>query len=295
MLQITLEEKKALKGRGIICNRDGETFTARIITEDGTLTARQMEALAEASRRFGSGSAALTVRMTMEIQGISYEQIEPMCQFLEQHSLYPGGTGPRVRPIVPCKGTVCVHGLLDTQALARELHRKFYLGWRHVTLPHKFKIGIGGCPNNCIKPGLNDFGIMGQRIPAYDPEVCKACGKCAAAAACPMKLCTKGQDGKMVCNSDLCTSCGKCIDACPFGAVTEEVRGCKILLGGIWGKRQRLATPLPGVYSHDEVLELLEQTLTLWKDQGTAGERFGLFLDRIGAENFIEELLEQKN
>ena len=29
-------------------------------------------------------------------------------------------------------------------------------------LPHKFKIGISGCPNGCTKPKENDLGIMGQ-------------------------------------------------------------------------------------------------------------------------------------
>lgn len=294
MLKITAEEKKALKGRGIILSRDGETFVARIITEDGTLTSEQLEAMAEAARRFGSGSAALTVRMTMEIQGISYENIEPMCQFLASYGLYTGGTGARIRPIVPCKGTVCTHGLIDTQGLARELHQKFYLGWHDVTLPHKFKIGIGGCPNNCIKPGLNDFGIMGQRVPKYAPEKCRACGKCNVAAACPMKICAKGEDGKMVCQREKCTNCGKCIDACPFGAVEEVTVGYKILLGGIWGKRQRLATPLEGVYAKEQVVSILEKTLTLWKEQGTAGERFGLFLERTGVENFTKQLLEDK-
>ena len=33
-----------------------------------------------------------------------------------------------------------------------------------VKLPHKFKIAVGGCPNNCVKPDLNDLGVIGQRI-----------------------------------------------------------------------------------------------------------------------------------
>ena len=36
-----------------------------------------------------------------------------------------------------------------------------------VKLPHKFKIAVGGCPNNCVKPNLNDLGIIGQRVPEF--------------------------------------------------------------------------------------------------------------------------------
>jgi len=295
MVTISAEEKKALKGRGVILNRDKETFIARVITEDSTLTSAQMEHLAEAARRYGDGRVAMTVRMTVEIQGISYENIEPMTQFLAQAGLYTGGTGNRIRPIVPCKGTVCVHGLIDTQALARELHETFYKGWYDVTLPHKFKIGVGGCPNNCIKPGLNDFGIMGQRVPRYDPEKCRACKVCNVAVNCPMKICAKDeQDGRMVCRTVECTKCGKCIDACPFHAVEETAVGYKIMVGGIWGKRQRMATPLPGVYTKEELFSILERTLTIWKEQGTPGERFGLFLDRIGVDQFLALLWEQE-
>lgn len=155
MLNITDAERKSLKNRGIISTRDGEHFIARVITVDGTLNTEEMDVIKEAAYKFGNGKVALTTRLTVEVQGITYENIEPFCEYISKAGLYTGGTGGRVRPIVACKGTVCVHGLIDTQELTRELHEKFYKGWYDVKLPHKFKIGVGGCPNNCIKPGLN--------------------------------------------------------------------------------------------------------------------------------------------
>ncbi|MBQ9740787.1 MAG: (4Fe-4S)-binding protein, partial [Kiritimatiellae bacterium] len=72
--------------------------------------------------------------------------------------------GPKVRPVTACKGTVCPRGLIDTFAISQKIHERFYVGWRSVILPGKFKIGVGGCPNNCIKPNLNDIGVTGVML-----------------------------------------------------------------------------------------------------------------------------------
>ena len=290
MLNITAEEKKALKGRGYIMCRDSEHFVARVITIDGVLTDAEMVTLAEASRKFGNGQVAITTRLTLEVQGLSYDAIEPFNQFIAEAGLYTGGTGSRVRPIVSCKGTVCIHGLIDTQALARELHETFYKGWYDVKLPHKFKIAVGGCPNNCIKPGLNDFGIMGQRVPAYDPDDCSGCKKCSVVEACPLKVAHLDEDGIMQIDHNACNNCGKCIGACRFDCVTEEKAGYRIMVGGIWGKRQRLGTVVDEIYTKKQVFEMVARTLLLYREQGQTGERFGRFIERIGVDNFIAQL-----
>ena len=236
----------------------------------------------EAAQKFGNGKIALTTRLTLEVQGLTYDNIEPFNTFIAQAGLYTGGTGSRVRPIVACKGTVCIHGLIDTQELARELHETFYKGWYDVKLPHKFKIGIGGCPNNCIKPGLNDFGIMGQRVPAYNPDDCNGCKKCSVVEVCPMKNAHLDEDGIMQIDWDTCNNCGKCVDACNFDCVTEAKAGYKIMVGGIWGKRQRLGTVIDEIYTKEQVFEMIERALLLYREQGKTGERFGVFIRKSG-------------
>ena len=123
------------------------------------------ELVRELAERFGSGKVVPTVRMTLEVVGIPYERIDEAVHFGAQRGLRFGGTGAKVRPVTSCKGTTCVFGMYDTQAVAREIHEKYYLGWDQVALPHKFKIAVGGCPNSCVKPSLNDFGIEGRRTP----------------------------------------------------------------------------------------------------------------------------------
>lgn len=291
MLTITAAEKKALKGRGYILTNDGEHFVARIITVDGVLTARELSKLTEAAQTYGSGEIAMTTRLTLEVQGLTYDAIEPFERCIAEAGLYTGGTGSRARPIVACKGTVCVHGLADTQALARELHETFYKGWYDVKLPHKFKIGIGGCPNNCVKPSLHDFGIMGQRKPAYDTDDCNGCRKCSAMERCPMGAIRLDEEGIMQMDKSLCNNCGKCVDSCNFDCITQDKAGYSIFVGGYWGKRQHPGFRVDGIYSKEELFQLVEKALLLYREQGKTGERFGVFVERLGNDAFTSQLL----
>ena len=162
-LTVSKDEEKRLKGQGFLNNRGTDEFSARVITVNGKVTAAQHRCMAEAAEKFGNGNLTYTTRLSVEIQGIPYEKIEEFQEFIAKEGLETGGTGAKVRPVVSCKGTTCQYGLLDSYAISEEIFRRFYKGYRQVALPHKFKIAVGGCPNNCVKPNLNDVGIIGQR------------------------------------------------------------------------------------------------------------------------------------
>ena len=87
-----------------------------------------------------------------------------------------------------------------------------------------------------------------------------------------------------------CNNCGKCVGACNFDCVTEKIVGYKIMVGGIWGKRQRLATVIDEIYTKEQVFEMIERALLLYREQGKTGERFGIYIERIGADNFINQM-----
>ena len=71
--------------------------------------------------------------------------------------------------------------------MSEEIHERFFHGYANVKLPHKFKIAVGGCPNNCVKPNLNDIGIIGQRIPEFEAEKCRGCKVCQIENTCKVK------------------------------------------------------------------------------------------------------------
>ncbi len=286
-------EIKRLKGLGCLQDkRFDDVFNIRVITRNGKLTAAEQKIVAEASETFGSGEVTMTTRLTLEIQGVPYDNIEACIAFLQDHGLDAGGTGSKVRPVVSCKGTTCQYGLIDTFELSEKLHERFYVGYHGIELPHKFKIAVGGCPNMCVKPDLNDLGIVGQRVPQIDLEKCRACKVCQVVKACPMGDAQVGPDGKITIDGSACNHCGRCIGSCPFDAVTEGLAGYKVYIGGRWGKKTAHGRALDKIFtSEDEVMDVVERAILFFRDEGISGERLADTVARLGFDYVQDKLL----
>ncbi len=291
---IPADEIKRVKGLGCLQDkRYADVFNVRVITVNGKISNDDYKAIGEAARRFGNGDVTMTTRLTLEIQGVKYENIEPLIAFLNEHGLLTGGTGSLVRPVVSCKGTTCQYGLIDTFGLSQKVHERFYLGYHGVTLPHKFKIAVGGCPNNCVKPDLNDLGIIGQRVPVVNVDKCRGCKVCQVEKSCPIHAVTV-ENGKIKLGAD-CNSCGRCKNNCPFNAIPEYVDGYKVFIGGRWGKKVAHGHALDHLFTtEEEVLDMVERAILFFRDEGLTGERFADTIDRLGFEYVQDKLLNQQ-
>lgn len=275
-----------VKALGFLYNRGQGTFSARAVNKNGTLSAEQLANLAECAEKYGNGRVAITSRLQVEMPGIKLEDVDNVIAHVAKVGLVIGGTGAKVRPLTSCKGTTCVYGNADTQAICAELFDKFYTGWHDVSLPHKFKMSVGGCPNSCMKPSLNDFGIEAHRVPVYDMDKCRGCKKCAIAARCPMGALSV-VDGKVHRDNTKCTDCGVCIEKCPFGvtlAVDKPVFA--VYVGGTWGKHTRMGTRLNRFYEREELETLVEKTILWFRENAYQKERLGAALDRVGVDKF---------
>ena len=218
MAKLSAQDIARVKGIGFLHNRGTEDrFSARVVTENGTMTAEQMMALSAAAKKFGTGEVCFTTRLTVEVVGIPYDQIEAFRAEIARVGLATGGTGSRVRPIVACKGTTCQYGNTDTQALAREIHKAFYEKYFDVKLPHKFKIAVGGCPNSCVKPSLNDVGIVALDRPNYDADKCRGCTLCGK--KCPVGAISGEVKKPHIIDGEKCIKCGSCKAVCRFDAI----------------------------------------------------------------------------
>ena len=286
------EEVTRVKGLGFLWDKNTpDCFNGRVITRNGKITADEMRAITEAAEKYGSGEVAMTSRLTIEIQHVPFDNIEPLRQHLQAAGLETGGTGSKVRPIVSCKGTTCQYGLIDTFALSEEIHERFFHGYAGVKLPHKFKIAVGGCPNNCVKPDLNDLGVIGQKVPAIDLDKCRGCKVCQVVQACPINV-PVVKDGKAVIDDTACNHCGRCVGKCPFKAAEAFVPGYRVYIGGRWGKKFAHGRYLDKVFTNKEdVMDVIEKAILLFREQGSTGERFADTIARLGFENVQEQLL----
>ncbi len=286
------EEVTRLKALGCLWDkRTDDKFNVRVITVNGKITSAQHIAIAEAAEKFGSGEVTMTTRLTLEIQGVPYENVDALREFLARYELHTGGTGSKVRPVVSCKGTTCQYGLIDTFDISEEIHHRFFEGYNDVKLPHKFKIAVGGCPNNCVKPNLNDLGIVGQKIPFIDHSKCRGCKVCQIENVCPIKV-AKVENGKITVDPNECNHCGRCVGKCPFKAVQDYSIGYRVYLGGRWGKKVAHGRPISKIITdREELMNIIEKAILLFREQGITGERFADTVTRLGFENVESQLL----
>ena len=151
----------ALKAGGFMRQKQKDTFSLRLKVIGGTVTSEQLRTIQAVADRYGQGYVHLTSRQGIEIPFIKLEDIEEVKAELAKGGVTPGVCGPRVRTVTACQGgKCCPSGCIDAYEMAAELDARYF----GRQLPHKFKFGVTGCQNNCLKAEENDVGIKGGMV-----------------------------------------------------------------------------------------------------------------------------------
>jgi dissimilatory sulfite reductase (desulfoviridin) alpha/beta subunit len=152
-----------LKKRGFLRQKQEGLFVLRTrISAKGVYTKKQLEELARISEKYGRGFAHPTVRQGLEIPFIKFEDIPEVEKELRNSGILTGTSGPRLRTTTCCPGNNwCKSGLIDTFALAERIENELNIKCG-MSLAHKFKIAISGCPNTCTRVQNSEIGIHGQ-------------------------------------------------------------------------------------------------------------------------------------
>jgi len=278
----------ALKKGGFMRQAQRDKFSMRLKVIGGQLSAAQLEAIAAAARRFGKGYVHLTARQGVEVPFIDLKEVEAAKSALAAGGVEAGVCGPRVRTVTACQGAaVCPQAAIETTGLAEELAGRYF----GRELPHKFKIGVTGCGNNCLKAEENDLGVKGCLFPEWHGAACNFCGVCGA--VCPAGVVALDKEnGSFSFDEEKCNCCGKCVKGCPAGAL-EGRSGYLLSFGGMFGNEVREGRRLiPALFEKEKVFAAADAALGFYEEHGKSGERFGRTIDRVGADALKKRLEE---
>ena len=282
---VNKKRQAELKAQGFLLQKDKEHFAVRFLSRAGNYTTEELKNLNYLADKYGKGYIGVTTRLQMEIPWIKDEDVEKVIAEARELGLRHGGTGKKVRPLVACKGTVCLHGNIDTQELCRKLEDKYF----GTDAMAKFKINIVGCANNCAKANINDIGVMGRNVPEYIEEKCVGCGMCVK--ACRQKA-LELRDRKIVFNRELCVDCGCCIRECRPGAFVSKEKGAEIFVGGRFGRAIRIGDSLGKIFKEEDIIPTIDRIIEIHKEVGLDGERLSKTVERLGTETFISKVVE---
>ncbi len=154
---------------------------------------------------------------------------------------------------------------------------------------HEFRVSVSDCPNACSRPQVADLGIVAAVHPTLGEAECSRCGVCAETCIERAVTMTPEMSVPKI-DFDRCLFCGHCIRACPTETLVRGREGFRIMIGGKLGRRPRLASEIPRIFSKEETFRLIDLTLDFYFEQNTKGERFGEILERVGIQE-MEQFL----
>lgn len=276
-----------LKRGGFMRQKQKNRFSLRLHSVGGAFSSDDIRNIGDIADRYGNGTVHFTARQGVEIPFVKLEDVENIRADLARVGLRPGVCGPRVRTVTACQGsTVCPSANIDTQDIARKIDERYY----GMELPHKFKFGVTGCHNNCLKAEENDVGIKGSCRVKWKEDPCISCGICVT--ACREHAIEMTDDGKIAVDYAACTSCGRCQRACPTDA-WETHPAYTLTFGGQFGstliKGQEC---IPPIDDEETLFRVTDAAMGYFKDHANKGERMGKMLARIGRDEFEETIKE---
>ncbi len=303
-MSLDLNRKTVAKNAFRITKRRNHT-AIRIRVPGGHLNASQIARIAKIAEQFGDGNLHITTRQGFEIPNIPFEKmaevnaaLRPLIEELElEHGVKidnpaAGYPAAGMRNISACIGNrTCPFANTDTTGLAQRIEAVVY--------PHDFhtKIAITGCPNDCIKAHMQDFGIIAMCIPEYDYDQCIGCEACVKACQRKVTGALDMNGNKVVRDERRCIGCGECVLACPTSAWTRKPgKYYRLLVMGRTGKKNpRLAMPFLDRVNEEVVTKVIANTMAYvdrYILRCLPKEHIGYIVDRTGFNVFRDEVLQ---
>ncbi len=299
---LDINTKKAKKNAFRIGKVRGEG-ASRIRVPGGYLKAEILGLVQEIAEKYGNGIVHLTTRQGFEIEGIRLEDmdainemLQPIIELLDINQENPGTGYPSsgTRNVCACIGNnVCPFANYNTSQFAKRIEDEIFPNDLH------FKIALTGCPNDCGKVRLHDFGIIGMTLPQYDPSRCVSCKACIKGCKSLSVDALRMENYKIIRDEEKCIGCGVCVTKCPTRAFTRSKKKYyKLTLMGRTGKKNpRLGEDFLLWTDEDTIVKIILNTYRFVKEyinpKAPGGkEHIGYIIDRVGFEEYKKWALE---
>ena len=245
----------------------------------------------------------------MEDMGQVNQMIQPVIEKLDinQDEKGTGYGAAGTRNVSACIGNkVCPKAQYNTTKFAKRVEKAIF--------PHDlhFKVALTGCPNDCIKARMHDFGIIGTCLPEYEMDRCVTCMACVNKCKSYSVGALRCENNKIIRNEEKCIGCGECVLNCPMNAWTRSPKKYyKLMIMGRTGKKNpRLAEDWLRWVDEDSIVKIIVNTYDYVKEyidpKAPGGkEHIGYIIDRTGFQeyrkwalkdvNLPEETIENKN
>ena len=288
---------KKLKKNAFRVTKERGLTASRVRVPGGHLDAKYLSMIQEIAETYGDGSVHMTVRQGFEMPGIRYEDmdkvnelLQPIIEGLKINQPEPGKgySSSGTRNISACVGNkVCPYACYDTSGFAFKIEKAIFPDDLHV------KVALTGCPNDCAKVRMHDFGIMGMTEPQYRAERCVSCGACEKACKRKSVGALSMVNYRIQRNHEKCIGCGECVIQCPTRAwVRSEKKYYRLTLLGRTGKKNpRLGEDFIKWADEESILKIITNTYDYVReyiDLSAPGgkEHIGYIVDRTGFEEF---------
>lgn len=132
------------------------TFSVIPQMRGGVTDADQLIQLGKVAKKYQIPLVKVTGSQRIGLYGVKKELLPQIWDDLGMRSA--SAYGKKTRSVKSCVGkSFCRFGTQDTTKLAIRLESTF----EYIGTPHKFKMGVSGCPRSCVESGVKDFGVIG--------------------------------------------------------------------------------------------------------------------------------------
>ena len=287
-----------------------EFHTLRVQPPAGNhYTTAMLRQLGDSWEKWGSGLQTFHGQTgNIMFIGTTTENTQHFFDEINEYGWDLGGAGPCVRTAMSCVGASrCEMSCANEHGIHRHLVNNFTDDVHRPALPYKFKFKVSGCPNDCqnaieradmaiIGTWRDDMKVDQEEVKAYVAAKGRQYINDNVITRCPTNALSLNDDDTLAVDNRNCVRCMHCLNVMPKALHPGDDKGVTILIGG---KRTLKIGDLMGTVvipfkkleteeDYEYLIEMAEEIIDFWAENGLEHERCGEMIERIGLVNFLE-------